>query len=324
MDELPVRAFLFEQFAVRPLLHDSPILHHEHQVGALHRRDAVGNDERRPPTLQPFVPGPQIPGGGLPPWGELVERLAWYFDTDGIQTGYCEHSGTKPTDMHQGIQDWLESETFPDGSTLDSETVAEFLSQGGQSRLPADVPAKELQDFLRQLALTQRAAARGRELGLDQVAATRAKLEWGRLVTLAGEEIRARIEERFETFTMDEARVWFDANQGGFQQARQYQLSVIVVDPENTQLVGSCGLSSVPTKHRLQIRGRALFTWCAEDAVGIPAALAEDARIDSNCRHCGTQVSIDMVGGQVNRAEPPDPRLWVRPLEPGRSLVGYT
>jgi len=67
-----------------------------------------------PATAQPFVPGPQVPGGGLPPWGELVERLAWFFDTDGIQTGYCEHTGTNVMEMQAGIQEWLESERFAD------------------------------------------------------------------------------------------------------------------------------------------------------------------------------------------------------------------
>ncbi|MGB2982132.1 MAG: dockerin type I repeat-containing protein [Candidatus Zixiibacteriota bacterium] len=65
-----------------------------------------------PPTTQPFVPGYQFPPQPMPPWGELVERLAWYLDLDGVQSGYCNHSGTRPQDMHDGIQDWLESETF--------------------------------------------------------------------------------------------------------------------------------------------------------------------------------------------------------------------
>ncbi len=80
-----------------------------------------------PPTLQPFVPGPQMPGGGLPPWGELVERLAWYFDTDGIQSGYCNHTGTNILQMQQGIQDWLDSEMFPDSSTL-ADTLCQELT----------------------------------------------------------------------------------------------------------------------------------------------------------------------------------------------------
>jgi hypothetical protein len=71
-----------------------------------------------PATDQPFLPGPQPQPSSMPPWGELVERLAWYFDTDGIQTGYCDHAGTDVLEMEQGIQDWLESEMFDDGSYL--------------------------------------------------------------------------------------------------------------------------------------------------------------------------------------------------------------
>jgi hypothetical protein len=79
-----------------------------------------------PPTVpQPFVPGAQPPG--MPPWGELVERLAWYFNTDGIQTGYCEFTGTNVTWMQQGIDRWLNSEIFLDGSTL-ADTLCEVTT----------------------------------------------------------------------------------------------------------------------------------------------------------------------------------------------------
>ena len=73
--------------------------------------------EAPPATSQPFVPGEQVPGGGLPPWGELVERLAWYLDTDGIRTG-DPIVGTNVMAMQEGIDMWLSSETFEDGSTL--------------------------------------------------------------------------------------------------------------------------------------------------------------------------------------------------------------
>jgi hypothetical protein len=79
-----------------------------------------------PPMPQPFVPGPQTPGA-VPPWGELVERLAWYFNTDGIQTGYCEFTGTNVNQMQLGIQAWLEGEIFLDGSTL-ADTLCEVTT----------------------------------------------------------------------------------------------------------------------------------------------------------------------------------------------------
>lgn len=70
-----------------------------------------------PLTSQPFVPGPQVAGGGLPPWGELMERLAWYLDTDGIRTG-DPIVGTNVMTMQEGIEMWLSSETFEDGTDL--------------------------------------------------------------------------------------------------------------------------------------------------------------------------------------------------------------
>jgi hypothetical protein len=76
-----------------------------------------------PATPQPFVPGPQPPGA-MPAWGELVERLAWYLDTDGSRTGYCSFSGTNIMKMQEGIGHWLASETFQSGRTL-ADTLCE-------------------------------------------------------------------------------------------------------------------------------------------------------------------------------------------------------
>ncbi|MGB8657082.1 MAG: dockerin type I domain-containing protein [Candidatus Zixiibacteriota bacterium] len=63
-----------------------------------------------PPATFAFAPGHQPQPSGMPPWGELVERLAWYLDTDGARTGYCQHTGTSIVGMLQGIQMWLASE----------------------------------------------------------------------------------------------------------------------------------------------------------------------------------------------------------------------
>jgi hypothetical protein len=67
-----------------------------------------------PPTPQPFVPGAQPQPSGMPAWGELVERLAWYFDTDGVRTGYCAFSGTYVDDMQDGIDQWFIDEGVDD------------------------------------------------------------------------------------------------------------------------------------------------------------------------------------------------------------------
>jgi len=99
---------------------------------------------------------------------------------------------------------------------------------------------------------------------------------------------------------------------------------LVVVQPDNGRVVGSWGLMLVPTDHRLHIRGRVLYAWCAEDAVGIPAALDEDASIASRCHWCGAPVNIEITAGQVVHAVPTDVRLWIAPGEVGRSMVGFT
>jgi len=72
-----------------------------------------------PSTPQPFIPGPQPPGG-VNSWGELIERLAWQMDTDGQRTG-SSHVGTKVQDMDDAIGEWLSAETFSDGSSLSDD-----------------------------------------------------------------------------------------------------------------------------------------------------------------------------------------------------------
>lgn len=99
---------------------------------------------------------------------------------------------------------------------------------------------------------------------------------------------------------------------------------LVVVEPDGGRVVGSWGLSLVPAGHRLRIRGRALYAWCAEDAIGIPAGLAEDANIISSCHQCGVPVNVEIAAGQMVRALPPDVRLWVTAGDVGRSVVGST
>ncbi|MFC2059437.1 hypothetical protein ACFLTS_07395, partial [Chloroflexota bacterium] len=59
-----------------------------------------------PPELPPFMPGPQPQPQLLTAWGELIERLAWYVDTDGARTGSM-HKGVRPFGMDEGIKMWL-------------------------------------------------------------------------------------------------------------------------------------------------------------------------------------------------------------------------
>ena len=59
-----------------------------------------------PPALPAFIPGSQPQPQPIPRWGELIERLAWYVNTDGIKTPQ-PWAGTTVSNMAQGINDWL-------------------------------------------------------------------------------------------------------------------------------------------------------------------------------------------------------------------------
>lgn len=58
------------------------------------------------------------------------------------------------------------------------------------------------------------------------------------------------------------------------------------------------GLSVVPTAHELVLDGEPFWTWCAFDAVGIPAALRVDAVARTRCGHCGDHLDVTLTAGQ--------------------------
>jgi alkylmercury lyase len=99
---------------------------------------------------------------------------------------------------------------------------------------------------------------------------------------------------------------------------------LVAVEPNSDKVIGSWGLSAAPTDHAIHIRNRELFTWCAVDAIGIPAGLKENAMISSRCHHCSKPIRLEMIAGDAGQVEPEDVRLWVTRGEAGRSVVGFT
>lgn len=65
---------------------------------------------------------------------------------------------------------------------------------------------------------------------------------------------------------------------------------------EDGRVVGSAGLTLLPTPHRLTLAGVPLHTWCAIDAIGIPAALGQDALATTSCPRCGRELRIEFGG----------------------------
>lgn len=72
------------------------------------------------------------------------------------------------------------------------------------------------------------------------------------------------------------------------------------------EVVAAGGLSVMPAAHRLRLDGVELWTWCAFDAIGIPAALGVDAVAITRCPTCGSVLEITL-----RRGAPPADSLLV-------------
>ncbi len=75
------------------------------------------------------------------------------------------------------------------------------------------------------------------------------------------------------------------------------------------RVVAVHGLVARSTAHRIEHEGGAVHTWCAFDAVGIPAALGIDARAVTACPTCGQELLVDLAAGAPIGDE--DSRLWL-------------
>ncbi|MCA1843482.1 MAG: alkylmercury lyase family protein [Actinobacteria bacterium] len=74
------------------------------------------------------------------------------------------------------------------------------------------------------------------------------------------------------------------------------------------RLVAVHGLVRRPTRHRIEHHGGVVNTWCALDAIGIPAALGIDASAVTSCPTCGTDLTVMIAAGEP--AALPDAVLW--------------
>lgn len=96
----------------------------------------------------------------------------------------------------------------------------------------------------------------------------------------------------------------------------------VMVDASD-RVVAACGLSLVPARqHRLTLRGRQFWTWCAFDAIGIPAGLGEDAVAETTCQQCGTAVRVEFRRGELVDASHAEARIWDAQRMEGRGAAG--
>lgn len=69
-------------------------------------------------------------------------------------------------------------------------------------------------------------------------------------------------------------------------------------------VLGSLGLTGIPTSHEVRIGDARRYTWCALDAVGILGALDSDGRIDSTNRATGGRFRVDFAAGSPTGHDP--------------------
>jgi len=84
-------------------------------------------------------------------------------------------------------------------------------------------------------------------------------------------------------------------------------------DVRNTAVVPTCRIDGCvvarETPHRIEHADGVVHTWCAFDAIGIPAALGMDAAAVTTCSACGAELRVVLTHGV-----PPDGgalRLWL-------------
>lgn len=84
------------------------------------------------------------------------------------------------------------------------------------------------------------------------------------------------------------------------------------------RIVGVHGITRSPTRHQITHAKGRHHTWCAFDAVGIPAALGIDATAETACPHCNTPIAIRIAAG-----DPSDDKamvIWL-PSDAGEHLI---
>lgn len=82
------------------------------------------------------------------------------------------------------------------------------------------------------------------------------------------------------------------------------------IDPIELGADGSVlglGLTLVPTAHRVELPGRRrlVYAWCAPDAVILPSAIGESARVTSPCHATNRHVTVELSSDALVSVDPP-------------------
>jgi hypothetical protein len=76
----------------------------------------------------------------------------------------------------------------------------------------------------------------------------------------------------------------------------------LVLQRESREVLMANPFSAVPTPFAVHANGRLYYGNCIWDALGIPAMLRTDARIDCSCGCCGESMHLAVEGGELAEA----------------------
>ena len=78
---------------------------------------------------------------------------------------------------------------------------------------------------------------------------------------------------------------------------------VLILAPNDGNIWAANPFCAVPSGFRVSAAGKTYWGICIWDALGIPAALGQDAVIDAPCGDCGDPMRLEVRGSKLVRSE---------------------
>ena len=73
----------------------------------------------------------------------------------------------------------------------------------------------------------------------------------------------------------------------------------LVLQTESDEILMAPPYSAVPTPFVVESAGRSYYANCVWDALGVPAMLRRDARVETSCGCCGAALTLAVAGGAL-------------------------
>jgi hypothetical protein len=78
---------------------------------------------------------------------------------------------------------------------------------------------------------------------------------------------------------------------------------VLMLAPNDGAIWAAAPFCAVPSGFRVEAGGKRYWSICVWDALGVPAILGRDARIEALCGDCGDRLMLEVRDGALHRSE---------------------